>query len=74
MVKSKPQARIEDWHRLPGDTGLAGRVFDHPEIPDGEYVRTSTILHLDTEAGECETRNTLYKLGASLSDRIRKEL
>lgn len=63
MAATKPVARIEDWTVVEGDEGscLIGRVFDHPQIPDGHWAMTTMIEILAML--EAESRNTLYRLG-----------
>lgn len=62
----KRTARIEDWARL--GHALVGVVFyDRPraEFSPGEFLRTSRIVKLNERARICETRNTVYRLGAA---------
>lgn len=63
MSANKPVARIEDWTVVEGDDGpcLIGRVFDHPQMPDGHWAMTTMV---ETFAMlEAESQNTSYRLG-----------
>lgn len=62
----KKTAQIEDWARL--GHALVGFVFYDREqggSSSGEFQRTSRIVKLDEDAGICETRNTIYRLGTA---------
>lgn len=60
--EKKQTATLEEWFQF--GNFLGGKVYDHPQIKDGTEVRTSKISWIDTDKGQAETRNTLYKLGA----------
>ena len=47
---------------------LTGDIKDHPILGDMRYAVTSHVVNLDVEAGVCETRNTIYTLGAPAED------
>ena len=53
--------RLEKWRLIANH--LYGDIYDDSRFPDGSPVRTSTVLTIDEEKGEAQTRNTLYKLG-----------
>lgn len=60
----KPEVRIESWS-ISG-AHLRGEVYGHPNIIDGVYVTTSTILQRPLgprKGNRVETRNTIYILG-----------
>jgi hypothetical protein len=60
---AKQTAKTDNWIFNPALNCLHGIVSHHPELPDGEQVRTSSVVKLDRENGICETRNTIYTLG-----------
>ena len=60
--KQKPQAKIENWFRGEYDL-LYGEVYGHPKLPDGAFIRTSSVIKFDPNTKEAETLNTVYKLG-----------
>ncbi|URA06965.1 hypothetical protein Pfeifenkraut_BL30068 [Xanthomonas phage Pfeifenkraut] len=62
QTKAKAEARIENWAQL-GNV-LIGDVIGHPVLGDAEGCRTSAIIRMDEANGICETRNTIYRLGA----------
>jgi hypothetical protein len=62
----KKTARIEDWAKL--GNALVGIVFydgQQQALPPGKLHRTSRILKLTEHDRICETRNTIYRLGAA---------
>lgn len=61
----KPTARLENWSVV--YDGLRGEIYDDSQKrwPNGEVIRTSALVHLDTRKKYCETRNTIYRLGKS---------
>lgn len=61
----KPTADIENWSRV-GDV-LIGDISNHPSGESGEG-RTSKIVRMDEANGICETKNTIYRLGAPEQD------
>ena len=68
-------ARIYDWwtHGDPeGEIYLgACRIENHPHIPDGERVRTTTpLIWYDTKIGWARTRSRYYRL---MGERFRRE-
>ena len=61
----KPRATLDRWEldvcgRV--ELNLCGIVSDHPKLRDGIWIRTSSVLRLDLEAGTAETMNTYYTL------------
>ncbi len=67
-------AKIDNWQVVGrgsenGGSGgvslffLRGIVYDHPVIPDGHEIRTSTLQDLDFRTGTAKTQNTIYTLG-----------
>lgn len=66
--KQKPTAQLQDWlvqwNPLTGTAMLAGKVAEHPGLPDGAEIVTSALMRLDMEKREAETMNTLYRLGS----------
>lgn len=63
---SKPEVQISNWYLL--ENRLYGDAKGHPILGDG-FVRTSSVLSVDLEAGIVETRNTIYRLiGDSTAD------
>jgi len=57
--------RLERWKHCEDFFGvphLHGFVYNHPKIPDGEYVKTSDIVWFDPMLNLCQTRHTLYCL------------
>lgn len=54
--------RLENWILIANH--LYGEIYDDSGFLDGSPVRTSTVLTIDEEKGEAQTRNALYKLGA----------
>lgn len=60
----KQQATLRNWGIE--DRGeyyaLRGQVYGHDRFTDGEWVKTSCLLHIDFEKGEAETKNTIYIL------------
>lgn len=54
--------RLENWFITDYDL-IMGEIYGHPTIPDGETVRTSRVVYLDTDSGDAITKNTHYILG-----------
>ncbi len=52
--------RLEGW--TDHSTHLSGTVYNHPYVPDGEYVHTSPVTWLRRDVGLAQTKNTLYAL------------
>ena len=79
MQKQKPCAKLEGWAVVPsGNIAafqplragnlLVGKVFGHPTIAEGQFIFTSPIVRMDSEANTVETRNTAYCLGEASSE------
>lgn len=74
----KPTAVLQDWSIIITNPNpyaapeaqkckLHGKVYGHPDFPDGTEVTTSTILNkIDDET--YETRSRIYKLGSKDPD------
>lgn len=60
-VTSKKSVFLTDWFVGPNDL-LYGRVYGHPEIPDGEEVSTSRVVEFNKETNTAITKNTKYIL------------
>lgn len=61
-ASTKPTVGLENWVHV-GNV-LIGDVVGHPRLGDAEGCRTSAIIRMDEANGICETRNTIYRLGA----------
>lgn len=63
---AKPHVCIDQWEIINywgnGDR-LRGIVRNHPYIPDGEIVITSSIVNYDPSGCWIETLSTIYILG-----------
>jgi sugar lactone lactonase YvrE len=64
-TEKKQTARLDDWSISPDGVIVMGTVTGHSKIPDGEYIRTSTVVRLDFSQSQLETLNTIYQLGAA---------
>lgn len=58
--KVQTRESVEDGHTY---FILEGIVTGHPYIPDGRFVRTTSIREFDLKNGTVQTSNTLYELG-----------
>jgi len=69
--KGKPyQGKFDNWvlREIPLLGGytqrwLVGYFVDHPRL-GGSSGHTSTLLHMDSHDGWCETLNSVYSLGS----------
>ena len=63
----KKTARIENWAKL--GNALVGIVFygQQQALPSDKLNCTSQIVKLAEDEGICETRNTIYRLGAAFA-------
>lgn len=59
---SKQRAKLDRWHYDIGSACLSGIVYDHPKLPDGQYVSTTRVLWINRKMRIAETRNTVYIL------------
>ena len=68
-IEMDEAAKLENWStavRRDGDEFLLvvrGDVYGHPEIDDGQNIRTSAIVWFDRKCRFVRTRNRLYQLG-----------
>lgn len=44
-------------------TVLVGTVYGHPNRPDGDRIRTSSLMSISYSKRKAKTRNTEYTLG-----------
>jgi len=63
VKKVKAKARLEHWEIAPSTHRLIGQVFNHPERPDGTWVCTTQLVHVDPDYKRAITQNTEYELG-----------
>lgn len=47
---------------------LTGTVFGHANLPDANFIFTSSIVGIDSSKRVVETRNTMYQLGEASDD------
>lgn len=65
-VMQKKTARIENWATLGNAlVGIVSYDGQQEALPPGKLHRTSQIVKLAEDKGICETRNTIYRLGAA---------
>ncbi len=75
----KPEVRMDGWVVIFfGDPRLAGTVYGHPKLPDGDEIFTSPIEEWikDGDKIRVETHNTIYNLGefsTELRDRLERD-
>lgn len=66
---AKPHVCIDQWEVVQARADLSrlhGKVRNHPTIPDGEWVYTSSIVGYDPDGVWIETQSTIYILGIPL--------
>lgn len=64
--KPKHVARIKKWVVAFCDTPpsyiLMGEIYEHPNVPSGQFARTSRLLTIDFVNKIAETTHSFYKL------------
>lgn len=65
---AKPRYTMKKWKLIPSWSDmrkfkLQGYIKGHPKAPDeAKLFFTSTVLRIDFEKGEAETKNSIYTL------------
>lgn len=59
-----PTGRLENWNILYG-IYIGGNVYNDSKgrFPDGEWITTSKLVHLDEQTGHARTTFSNYVLG-----------
>lgn len=65
------QVRQGETHLPPNQSGrLGGRVYGHPDFPDGSFVTTSRVMSAEGRQVTTES-GTVYRLGEPSKDYLR---
>lgn len=64
--------KIHERSEIAVGRSLSGYIFGDTrgKFTDGEYVRTSTVLEINTEGTEIKTRNSTYEIERVSQDEI----
>lgn len=54
--------KLDQWFITDNDL-IIGRIYNHPEFPDGSIIRTSRVAKLDIKNGKAYTAQENYELG-----------